>query len=273
MTGTAADALTAAIDEMAALLAADGARLRAVAIDEVAGRVELAVDFDDATCEECVLPPDQLHLTVSAAVSRRVGSPVTVVLDDPRSTQAVAARPGTVVVLDPTGVAPDGGPVDPGPDAGPLRGKTIAIRHDVLWQSFDWTVDEWTRSLEAEGATVLTWRRVQGLVGPDYVRAQADYEAMLDAADVAIAGLANCGSCTSWTVRDALSAAERGVPTVAVATAFFEPLARLLAADGGRAGLRLLELPYPYDTMPEDEVRAHARDAFPRLLDVLGARA
>ena len=45
---------------------------------------------------------------------------------------------------------------------------------------------------------------------------------------------------------------------MAVATEHFEPLARLLAADGGRPGLRGTVLPYPYDTLSEDEVRTMA---------------
>lgn len=267
-----AAALRGALDEVAALLRADGATLRCRAVDEGRAHVELAVDFDDVECEDCVLPPDRLVEMVTSALSSRAGRPVAVDLDDPRAARVEPAGPvGTIVVLDPTGVAPDLGDPDPGPDAGPLHGKTVAIRHDILWASFDWTVEEWTSALERAGATVRTWRRVQGLVGADYDRAQAEYEAMLAGADVAISGLANCGSCTSWSVRDALTAAQRGLPTTAVATAHFEPLARLLAADGGRPGLRLVVLPYPYDTLAEYEVRAHARAAFPRLLEALGA--
>jgi hypothetical protein len=204
------------------------------------------------------------------------------VLQDPRARDLVdtdlslaatvdAEQHRQVVVLDPTGVAAAGGEADPGPEVGSLRGKTVAIRHDILWQSFDWTVEEWTAGLTSAGAAVRTWRRIQGLVGDEYERAQAEYEAMLRVADVLISGLANCGSCTSWTVRDALTAAERGLPTVAVATAQFEPLAHVLAADGGRPGLRVCVLPYPYDTLPQDEVRAHAQAEFARLLEVLGA--
>jgi hypothetical protein len=257
-----------AVDAVADLLRADGIELRVISVEETEPRVEVAVVLDDANCDDCVLPPDRLHDTLAAAVTSRTGRAVTVLVHDPRVT---SATPGRIVVLDPSGVAPDVGDPDPGPDAGRLRGRTVAIRHDVLWQSFDWTVEEWVGALEEAGATVRTWRRVQGLAGADYDRAQAEYEAMLASADVVISGLANCGSCTSWSVRDALSGAARGLPTVAVATAHFEPLARLLAADGGRPGLRVLVLPYPYDILPEEEVRAHARAAFPRLIEVLGA--
>jgi hypothetical protein len=277
MTITNADTLLSAIDDLVELLGADGATLRVIALDERGPSVELAVDFADVACEECVLPPDRLRDTATAVISRHAGLPVAVVLHDPRRTETRLAPDASppaqswVEVLDPTGVAPDVGVPDPGPDAGPLRGKTVAIRHDILWRSFDWTVEEWTAGLEAAGVTVLTWRRIQGLVGADYEAAQGEYEAMLARADVAISGLANCGSCTSWSVRDALTAAARGLPTAAVATKHFEPLAQVLAEEGGRPGLRLLVLPYPYDTLAEAEVRAHARTSFSQLLEVLGA--
>ena len=63
----------------------------------------------------------------------------------------------------------------------------------------------------------------------------------------------------------------RGKAAVAVVTHEFESLARTMAANAGRSGLRLLVLPYPLDTRPEAEVREIAREHFDRLLDVLGA--
>ncbi len=44
-----------------------------------------------------------------------------------------------------------------------------------------------------------------------------------------------------------------------------------MAANAGRAGLRVLVLPYPLETLPEGDVRAIAREYFPRLLATLGA--
>ena len=65
--------------------------------------------------------------------------------------------------------------------------------------------------------------------------------------------------------------AERGKAAVAVVTQEFEALSHAMAANAGRAGLRVLVLPYPLETLPEADVRAIAREHFPRLLDVLGA--
>lgn len=66
-------------------------------------------------------------------------------------------------------------------------------------------------------------------------------------------------------------AAERGKTAVAVVTAEFEHLAHTMAANAGRAALRVHVLPYPLESRPETEVREIARDHWPRLLETLGA--
>jgi hypothetical protein len=43
-----------------------------------------------------------------------------------------------------------------------------------------------------------------------------------------------------------------------------------MAANAGRAGLRVHVLPYPLESRPEDEVRQIAREHWPRLLETLG---
>ena len=55
-------------------------------------------------------------------------------------------------------------------------------------------------------------------------------------------------------------------------TAEFEHLAHTMAANAGRAGLRVHVLPYPLESRPETEVRGIARDYWPRLLESLGAK-
>ena len=51
----------------------------------------------------------------------------------------------------------------------------------------------------------------------------------------------------------------------------FEVLAGRMAANAGRAGLRVHVLPYPLETRPEDEVREIARTHWPKLLATLAA--
>ena len=44
-----------------------------------------------------------------------------------------------------------------------------------------------------------------------------------------------------------------------------------MAANAGRAGLRVHVLPYPLESRPEKEVREIAQEHWPRLLDTIGA--
>jgi hypothetical protein len=55
-----------------------------------------------------------------------------------------------------------------------------------------------------------------------------------------------------------------------VVTAEFEQLAYTMAANAGRAGLRVLVLPYPLESRPEPEVRAIANEHWSTLLRALG---
>lgn len=161
---------------------------------------------------------------------------------------------------------------DPGPDAGMLQGKKIAVRIDMLWRSWDWVSEVWAQELRAEGAEVTFWRSC-GRTGEEGVQAEREYAELLAASDMAIVGLGNCGSCTSWTIADALDAAATGMPTIAVVTAHFEGLARNLARRGGRSGLRLHVLPYPLDILPKEQVNDIAREQYRAFLRAFGVRS
>ena len=52
----------------------------------------------------------------------------------------------------------------------------------------------------------------------------------------------------------------------------FESLAHGMAANAGRPGLRVHVLPYPLESIPDEEVRAIARAHWDPLLETLGAR-
>lgn len=61
-----------------------------------------------------------------------------------------------------------------------------------------------------------------------------------------------------------------GKTAVAVVTQEFEALARTMAANAGRPGLRIVVLPYPLETRPEEEVRAVAREHWGSLVRTVG---
>ena len=96
-------------------------------------------------------------------------------------------------------------------------------------------------------------------------------EEFLNSIDIAVVGLANCGSCTGWTIHDALAAAAKGLPTTAVCTENFLELGRNLAQRGGRSGLRIHVLPYPLNEKLREEVDAVAHDHLAGMLGTMGA--
>lgn len=173
-------------------------------------------------------------------------------------------------VLDPTATRTDD-IATPGPDAGVLAGKRIGIRLDQIWRAWDWIGDDWADRLRDTGASVSFWRSC-GRSGDEGERMDRELREWLTTIDIAIVGLANCGSCTGWTIRDAITAAATGIPTVAVATKNFEEFAHVMAARGGRSGLRVHVLPYPLNERERDEVLAVADAHFHPLLETMGAR-
>jgi hypothetical protein len=177
------------------------------------------------------------------------------------------------MVLDPTGASAAAGPDAPTNATLPmLAGRTIGIRHDKLWMSFDWVTAEWVDALGQDDATVVPWRSDErtGESGAEVTRS---FHKFLDSVEAGIFGLASCGSCTMLTIADAVEAAKHGLPSVAVCTEQFEPLAAMLAKRDGFPGLPLVVLPFPLETRPEDEVRAIAREAYPRVRVALGVSA
>jgi len=71
-------------------------------------------------------------------------------------------------------------------------------------------------------------------------------------------------------VYDAVVALREGKTAVAVVTSEFEALAHSMAANAGRSALRIHVLPYPLDSLPEQEVREIARQHFRPLLRTVG---
>ncbi|MBW8785164.1 MAG: hypothetical protein JF593_11115 [Novosphingobium sp.] len=175
----------------------------------------------------------------------------------------------TGIVLDPTS-SRDDDIAEPGPDAGLLAGKRVGFRVDRIWRAWDWIADDWANRLRTAGCEVSFWRSTDRS-GAEGERQAAELADWLKTIDVAIVGLANCGSCTGWTVRDAITAAATGIPTVAVATKNFEAFAHEIAARGGRSGLRVHVLPYPLNERERDEVMQVADDHFVPLLTTFGA--
>ena len=173
-------------------------------------------------------------------------------------------------VLDPTAVRADD-ITSPGPDVGPMVGKTVGFRLDEIWRAWDWVAEIWAEEFRKAGATVKFWRSNQGRTGAEGDRIAKALDEFLNSIDIAVVGLGNCGSCTGWTIHDALAAAARGLPTTAICTEVFEELGRNLAERGGRSGLRIHVLPYPLNEKLKEEVNVVAYEHLHSVLQTMGA--
>lgn len=85
----------------------------------------------------------------------------------------------------------------------------------------------------------------------------------------AVTAFADCGSCTSWTVRDADQLTRRGVPTAVIVTTPFVGLAITIAGGLGLPTETLIEVPHPVNTLTSDELAHLADQVAPRLSGLL----
>jgi len=94
-----------------------------------------------------------------------------------------------ILVLDPTAAPPEVD-ADPGPDAGSLAGRTVGIRYDTAWKSFEWVIDEWTPRLRDAGADLRRWC-AGNRIGDEGERTRAELESFATDVDIAVVGLGN----------------------------------------------------------------------------------
>ena len=78
------EAIAAAVDEAAGLLRLDGADLVLVEGNGPAARIHVQLVLEGAGCEECVLPPDLLNMTISSTMQKQLHEEFELILDDPR---------------------------------------------------------------------------------------------------------------------------------------------------------------------------------------------
>jgi hypothetical protein len=107
------------------------------------------------------------------------------------------------------------------------------------------------------GATTV--RRVKSTAGKP---ASPEVLAEIRSLDALVTGVGDCGSCSSWTVHDFLTAEGLGIPSVAVVSDWFKGLAAMEVSAAGIAdsGSRVVVVPHPFGNLPDDEVAAFADD-------------
>lgn len=145
-------------------------------------------------------------------------------------------------------------PVTLAPGVEDLAGRAVGLVENGKWNASALLQAVRSRLIERYGMSSGPLRGKQ-----HYNRDLDDGErAELAQADVALAAIGDCGSCTSYTVRDALVLEQLGVPTVAVVTEPFLPLAQGLAASLGSANARIASIPHPLYGIAEDELAGRA---------------
>ena len=121
------------------------------------------------------------------------------------------------------------------------------------------------------GATVslVTKKGPQGMSANAAIPVAPDrFERLMAEADVVITGAADCGSCTAYSVHDAIELEKAGRPAVVVTTTKFEPVAKTLSASFGLPETRLLVLPHPIGSTDEPTLHDWADAAADRLISL-----
>jgi hypothetical protein len=84
-------------------------------------------------------------------------------------------------------------------------------------------------------------------------------------ADICILALADCGSCTSWVIMDAIRLEKMDVPTISICSNQFTSFAREVAKSYGIEDLRILELKHPIAGIQKEEVVEKTIEIIPAL--------
>lgn len=94
-------------------------------------------------------------------------------------------------------------------------------------------------------------------------------ERIVKECDVIIGATADCGSCTSWLMRDMAEFERRGLPTVAWVASGFVKDAHWSAEIFGCADLAVAEVPYPFTSHDSASIAQMVDDALPQVISGL----
>lgn len=95
------------------------------------------------------------------------------------------------------------------------------------------------------------------------------FERVVDESDVVITGTADCGSCTAYSVYDAIELEKVGKPAIVVTTTQFATIAETMSEHFGLADTRRLVLPHPIGGTDAVVLESWADDAVDTALALL----
>jgi len=154
----------------------------------------------------------------------------------------------------------------------PLAGLRAGIRTDRAWRSWQLIAGIWEQYLRRDGAADVVNVETRSQMGEMGADDRKHIGELADATDFAIVGLGTCGSCTSFTIADAVVVERHDKPVIAIVAEEFATHGRSMAAHLGHHDLKVLVLPYPLEARPEDELRQIAAEYYPKALELLGVK-
>jgi hypothetical protein len=92
---------------------------------------------------------------------------------------------------------------------------------------------------------------------------------LVEACDVVVVGVGDCGSCSASAVADGIQLEAAGVPAVVICSEAFIATANAMAELKGEPGYTYARTPHPVAPLGPDEVRERARKVLPDLVTIL----
>lgn len=105
------------------------------------------------------------------------------------------------------------------------------------------------------------------------VPAPPEIMTQLETCAAVLTGMADCGSCTSWSLHDAVTLEDKGVASVLLCTDEFAPLARAESVAKGMSGLPLAVISHPLADNRAAEVRRKAEAVVAEVITIVTGSA
>jgi hypothetical protein len=173
-------------------------------------------------------------------------------------------------MVDPTGgrSAPAGGEAPRAARPDRLDGLVVGLLANTKRNAAAF-LEEVGELLAAEHGTVGMVRRTKpGIVDPVPAATLAE---LVEACDVVVIGVGDCGSCSASAVADGIAFEAAGVPAAVVCTDAFRVTAAAMADLRDSPGYRFAVTPHPVAPLDRDGVRERAVAVLPELVDLLVA--
>jgi len=147
-----------------------------------------------------------------------------------------------------------------------LKGKTVGLIENTKYNS--------DRLLEMIGQILIDDYGVAKtkLYHKHYSSVPAHEEIITDVRDTCdfmIAGVGDCGSCSSGSVLDGILLEKEKIPSASIITHVFVNTGRAMAKQWAVPDYKFLVMQHPIANLPEDELLAKARAIVPEIVELL----